>query len=45
MVGLEVPQIENLVVDILDGEVIVLWKHPVSDPSNFQYNVEMKKYV
>lgn len=45
VVGLDVPKPENLVVDILDGEVIVHWRDPVGAPSNFQYNVQMAKYV
>lgn len=39
------PLPENLVVDILDGDVTVYWKHPVNVPVNFQYNVQMAKYV
>ncbi|XP_029302894.1 interleukin-10 receptor subunit alpha [Cottoperca gobio] len=43
--GLYVPQPDNLMVKILDGEVIVLWKHPVDAPSNPEYNVQMAKYL
>ncbi|XP_044060089.1 interleukin-10 receptor subunit alpha [Siniperca chuatsi] len=43
--GLGIPQLDKLVVKILDGEVIVLWKHPVDAPSNSQYNVQMAKYT
>lgn len=32
-------------MDILDGDVTALWKHPEGAPSNFQYNVQMAKYV
>lgn len=39
------PLPENLVVDILDGDVTVHWKHPVNVTANFQYNVQMAKYV
>ncbi|XP_068173644.1 interleukin-10 receptor subunit alpha [Antennarius striatus] len=41
-----VPKPENLVVDILDGEVMVLWKHPLNAPfANYQYNVQFAKYT
>ncbi|XP_031717158.1 interleukin-10 receptor subunit alpha [Anarrhichthys ocellatus] len=43
--GLDVPQPDQLVVNILDGEVIVLWRHPANAPSNSRYNVEMAKYT
>ncbi|XP_071351871.1 interleukin-10 receptor subunit alpha [Trachinotus anak] len=43
--GLEVPKPENLVVNIVDGEVIVHWKHPPNAPSNSKYNVQMAKYI
>ncbi|XP_068567214.1 interleukin-10 receptor subunit alpha [Cebidichthys violaceus] len=43
--GLDVPQPDQLVVKILDGEVIVLWRHPANSPSNSQYNVQMTKYT
>lgn len=39
-----VPQPDNLQVNILDGEVLVYWKHPVDAPSNSKYNVQMAKY-
>ncbi|XP_070826802.1 interleukin-10 receptor subunit alpha [Chaetodon trifascialis] len=42
--GLLVPQPEKLVVDILDGEVIVRWNRPVDAPSNSHYNVQMGNY-
>ncbi|XP_037630800.1 interleukin-10 receptor subunit alpha isoform X1 [Sebastes umbrosus] len=43
--GLDIPKPDKLVVNIVDGEVLVHWKHPVDAPSNSQYNVEMAKYV
>ncbi|XP_075956646.1 interleukin-10 receptor subunit alpha [Anarhichas minor] len=43
--GLDVPHPDQLVVNILDGEVIVLWRHPANAPSNSRYNVEMAKYT
>ncbi|XP_028429507.1 interleukin-10 receptor subunit alpha isoform X2 [Perca flavescens] len=42
--GQNVPQPDDLQVNILDGEVIVLWKRPVDAPSNSHYNVQMGKY-
>ncbi|KAF1394044.1 hypothetical protein PFLUV_G00022420 [Perca fluviatilis] len=42
--GKNVPQPDDLQVNILDGEIIVLWKRPVDAPSNSHYNVEMGKY-
>ncbi|XP_035857328.1 interleukin-10 receptor subunit alpha isoform X2 [Sander lucioperca] len=42
--GKNVPKPDDLQVNILDGEVIALWKRPVDAPSNSQYNVEMGKY-
>ncbi|XP_042343367.1 interleukin-10 receptor subunit alpha [Plectropomus leopardus] len=42
--GLDMPPPADLDVKILDGEVIVLWKHPVNAPSNPHYNVQMAKY-
>ncbi|XP_037333554.2 interleukin-10 receptor subunit alpha [Pungitius pungitius] len=42
--GLNLPQPDKLVVTILDGEVIVHWRHPAEPPSNFTYNVQMGKY-
>lgn len=43
--GLHIPQPDGLKVDIVDGEVIALWKHPVDAPPNPQYNVQMGKYI
>ncbi|KAF3692775.1 Interleukin-20 receptor subunit alpha [Channa argus] len=40
-----VPQPANMVVNILDGEVIVHWKPPADISSDIKYNVEMAKYV
>lgn len=45
MAGLDVPQPEKLLVNILDGEVIALWRPPADAPSNTKYNVQMAKYV
>ncbi|XP_039987512.1 interleukin-10 receptor subunit alpha [Xiphias gladius] len=42
--GLDLPQPDDLVVNISDGEVIVHWRHPVNAPSNFKYNVQMAEY-
>ncbi|XP_038548643.1 interleukin-10 receptor subunit alpha [Micropterus salmoides] len=41
---LDMPQLNKLTVNILDGEVIVLWNHPVDAPPNSKYNVQMAKY-
>ncbi|XP_068441578.1 interleukin-10 receptor subunit alpha [Clinocottus analis] len=43
--GLDIPQPDKLVVNILDGEIIVHWRHPADAPSNSQYNVQMAKYT
>ncbi|XP_033970915.1 interleukin-10 receptor subunit alpha [Trematomus bernacchii] len=43
--GLDLPQPDNVIVKISEGEVYVLWKHPVGAPSDPRYNVEMAKYV
>lgn len=43
--GLRLPQPERLEVNVLDGEVTAFWQHPAKAPSNFQYNVQMAKYV
>ncbi|XP_054455253.1 interleukin-10 receptor subunit alpha [Anoplopoma fimbria] len=43
--GLDVPRPDELDVNIMDGEVIVLWKHPADAPSNSHYNVQMAKYT
>ncbi|XP_069562528.1 interleukin-10 receptor subunit alpha [Brachyistius frenatus] len=43
--GVDIPQPEKLIVDIMDGEVVVLWQHPVDAPSDIQYNVQMAKYT
>lgn len=43
--GVKIPQPEKLEVNILDGEVIVLWKQPADAPSNSTYNVQMAKYI
>ncbi|XP_078102307.1 interleukin-10 receptor subunit alpha isoform X2 [Sander vitreus] len=45
MSGQNVPKPDDLQVNILDGEVIALWKRPVDAPSNSQYNVQMGKYT
>ncbi|TKS81019.1 Interleukin-10 receptor subunit alpha [Collichthys lucidus] len=42
--GGEVPQPKNLVVDIMEGEVVVHWDKPVGAPSDIQYNVQMINY-
>lgn len=42
---LGLPQPENVECDIVEGEVTAFWQHPVGDPSNFKYNVQMAKYV
>ncbi|XP_017284462.1 interleukin-10 receptor subunit alpha [Kryptolebias marmoratus] len=44
MSGVEVPQPEKLEVNISDGEVTVLWEHPMDAPSDLVYNVQMAKY-
>ncbi len=41
--GLDLPQPENLAVDMLDGEVIARWNKPLDAPSNCLYNVHMAK--
>ncbi|XP_032366457.1 interleukin-10 receptor subunit alpha isoform X2 [Etheostoma spectabile] len=43
--GQNVPQPGEVHVNILDGEVTVLWKQPADAPSNSQYNVQMGKYI
>ncbi|XP_033953821.1 interleukin-10 receptor subunit alpha [Pseudochaenichthys georgianus] len=43
--GLDLPQPDNVIVKISEGEVYVLWKHPVDAPSDPRYNVEMAKYT
>ncbi|XP_070762281.1 interleukin-10 receptor subunit alpha [Enoplosus armatus] len=43
--GLGIPQLDKPLVNILDGEVIVHWRHPVDAPSNSYYNVQMAKYT
>ncbi|XP_068614680.1 uncharacterized protein [Brachionichthys hirsutus] len=40
-----IPKPESLAVDILDGEVTVLWKHPLDAPSDCQYNVQFANYT
>uniref|UniRef100_H2LSI5 Interleukin 10 receptor, alpha n=1 Tax=Oryzias latipes TaxID=8090 RepID=H2LSI5_ORYLA len=42
--GNEVPQPEKLDVNVCDGEVTVLWEHPVNPPSNYWYNVQIAIY-
>ncbi|XP_026154648.1 interleukin-10 receptor subunit alpha [Mastacembelus armatus] len=42
--GLDIPQPDNITVNILDGEVTVYWKQPARAPPSSQYNVEMAKY-
>lgn len=42
--GLDIPPPDKLEVHILDGEVVIVWKHPVNAPSKFKYNVQMAKY-
>ncbi|XP_034081389.1 interleukin-10 receptor subunit alpha [Gymnodraco acuticeps] len=42
--GLDLPQPDNVIVKISEGEVYVFWKHPVDAPSDPRYNVEMAKY-
>ncbi|KAM8768125.1 interleukin-10 receptor subunit alpha [Acanthopagrus schlegelii] len=42
--GQVVPQPTELEVNIMDGEVIVLWKPPADVPSNAKYNVQMARY-
>lgn len=43
--GEKIPKPENLEANILDGEVVVHWKHPADAPPNSTYNVQMSKYV
>ncbi|XP_041851774.1 interleukin-10 receptor subunit alpha [Melanotaenia boesemani] len=43
--GMQVPQPDKLEVNIIDGEVVALWKPPTDAPSNFSYNVQMTEYV
>ncbi|KAK5868648.1 hypothetical protein PBY51_009644 [Eleginops maclovinus] len=43
--GLVLPQPENVIVNISEGEVKVHWKHPVDAPPNPHYNVQMSKYT
>ncbi|KAF3847718.1 hypothetical protein F7725_020746 [Dissostichus mawsoni] len=42
---MDLPQPDNVIVKISEGEVYVLWKHPVDAPSDPRYNVEMSKYA
>ncbi|GLD57342.1 uncharacterized protein AKAME5_000957900 [Lates japonicus] len=42
--GAKVPPPDTLMVNIMDGEVIVHWKPPENASSNSKYNVEMAKY-
>ncbi|XP_020495009.1 interleukin-10 receptor subunit alpha [Labrus bergylta] len=42
--GLDIPRPDKLVVNIMDGEVIVMWDDPVDLPPNPKYNVQMAKY-
>ncbi|XP_041796916.1 interleukin-10 receptor subunit alpha [Chelmon rostratus] len=44
MSGVVVLRPDKLVVDILDGEVMVHWNQPADAPSNSQYNVQMANY-
>lgn len=38
-----VPQVDALSVNILDGEVVVLWNQPRNTTSDIRYNVQMAK--
>ncbi|XP_030007116.1 interleukin-10 receptor subunit alpha [Sphaeramia orbicularis] len=42
--GMNLSPPDNLVVEICDGEVTVLWDKPVDAPSNVQYNVRFGKH-
>ncbi|XP_051935183.1 interleukin-10 receptor subunit alpha [Hippocampus zosterae] len=41
--GMCVPQVDTLSVNILDGEVVVLWNQPRNTTSDIRYNVQMAK--
>ncbi|XP_061136446.1 uncharacterized protein LOC133155273 isoform X1 [Syngnathus typhle] len=41
--GVGVPQVDALSVNVLDGEVVVLWKQPRNTTSDLKYNVQMAK--
>ncbi|XP_077396387.1 interleukin-10 receptor subunit alpha [Festucalex cinctus] len=41
--GVDVPQVDTMSVNVLDGEVVVLWKQPRNILSDIQYNVQMSK--
>lgn len=43
--GLKLPKPDKLQVNIVDGEVTVLWDKPVDAPSDIQYNVQFGKYT
>lgn len=43
--GLDLPQLEGLKVNILDGQVIAHWQRPEGAPSDVLYNVEISKYA
>lgn len=44
VLGVDIPK-SDLEVNVRDGEVTALWKPPVDSPSNYKYNVQMKKYT
>ncbi|XP_049582739.1 interleukin-10 receptor subunit alpha isoform X2 [Syngnathus scovelli] len=41
--GVGVPQVDALAVNVLDGEVVVLWKQPRNTTPDLKYNVQMAK--
>ncbi|XP_077422326.1 interleukin-10 receptor subunit alpha [Vanacampus margaritifer] len=41
--GVDVPQVDAMSVNVLDGEVVVLWNQPRNITSDIQYNVQMAK--
>ncbi|CAN9511390.1 unnamed protein product [Ophioblennius macclurei] len=43
--GVKISKPENLLVNILDGDVTVMWKPPADAPPNSTYNVQMAKYI
>ncbi|XP_053279697.1 interleukin-10 receptor subunit alpha [Pleuronectes platessa] len=43
--GLDVPQPDDLVVNITDGEVLIYWKPPADAPLNSKYNVQMGELI
>ncbi|KAM3616725.1 uncharacterized protein V6R79_022353 [Siganus canaliculatus] len=43
--GVNLVQLQNLKVDMLEGEMMAHWKHPEDTRSNYKYNVQMAMYT